>query len=153
LTENNTTIRNPVVAGQFYPASPASLRVLLKAMADAPAEKEDAIGVVCPHAGYIYSGKVAGAVFSRIKIPDTVIIIGPNHTGGGEPFSIMAGGSWRTPLGDVPVDAGLAARLIKGSPYLKDDLAAHAFEHSVEVQLPFLQFFRPDFKFVPIILS
>jgi AmmeMemoRadiSam system protein B/AmmeMemoRadiSam system protein A len=146
-------IREPAVAGQFYPDSAAELRAMVKSFIDEKAEKEDAVGLVVPHAGYIYSGAVTGAVISRIKFKDTFIIIGPNHTGRGQPLSIMTAGIWKTPLGEVQIDTELADKLASTSAYLKADTAAHVFEHSVEVQLPFLQYFRPDVKIVPIILA
>ena len=94
-------IRNPVVAGQFYPGTASQLEAMIEQMVDEKAVKEEAFGLVSPHAGYIYSGPVAGAVLSRIKFKDTFIIIGPNHTGLGKPCSIMTDGVWKTPLGEV----------------------------------------------------
>jgi len=146
-------IREPVVAGQFYPADKAELKSMLSSFMDAKAVKEDVLGLVAPHAGYIYSGSVVGAVLSRVKIKDTIILIGPNHTGRGKPFSLMASGTWRTPLGDVQVDSELADELLESSKYLLADSEAHQLEHSIEVQLPFLQYFKKDFKIVPIILG
>ncbi len=145
--------RQPVVAGQFYPASASQLRAMIEQMVDEEAEKQDVIGLVCPHAGYVYSGLVAGAVISRIKFKDTFIILGPNHTGRGKPLSITAKGKWQTPLGDVEVDSELAGHLLSLTHHLQEDDAAHIFEHSIEVQLPFLQYFQPDIKIVPITLS
>ncbi|MFH1169546.1 MAG: AmmeMemoRadiSam system protein B [Chloroflexota bacterium] len=145
--------RNPVVAGQFYPATEAKLKAMIEALVDAGAEKQEAIGLLSPHAGYVYSGKVAGAVISRIKFKDTFIIMGPNHTGMGKPFSIMTGGSWQTPLGDVEIDSELAGRILAASSYLEEDAAAHLREHSIEVQLPFLQYFKPDVRIVPIVFA
>src|SRR5208283_3361131 len=115
--------------------------------------KMDAIGVVSPHAGYIYSGPVAGAVFSRIKFKNTFILMGPNHRGMGKPFSIMTEGSWRTPLGDVRLNTELARAILKASGNLKEDSLAHRYEHSLEVQVPFLQYFKRDVMIVPIVLS
>jgi AmmeMemoRadiSam system protein B len=146
-------IRKPVVAGQFYPSSAAELRAMIKGMVNEAAVREDAIGLVAPHAGYIYSGGVAGATISRVRLKDTVIIMGPNHTGMGRPFSIMAEGSWQTPLGEVKIDAELAAEMLAKSEYLEADERAHLFEHSIEVQLPFLQYFKPDIRLVPIIFG
>ncbi len=146
-------IRPPVVAGQFYPASPRQLKAMIKGMIDEKAEKEEVIGLVSPHAGYEYSGPVVGALVSRIKFKDTFIIMGPNHTGRGKAFSIMTEGVWQTPLGDVEIDSELAKRILGFSRYLKEDQAAHLDEHSIEVQLPFLQYFKPDVKFVPIVFS
>ena len=146
-------IRQPAVAGQFYPGSPAQLREMISGMIDAEADKEEVIGAVSPHAGYVYSGPVAGATISRIKVKETCIIMGPNHTGMGKPFSLMRRGTWQTPLGDVPIDTELAGQLLRRSSYLEEDDTAHQFEHSIEVQLPFLQYFREDFKLVPIVLT
>jgi len=146
-------VREPVVAGQFYPASPGQLRSMIKGMIDEKATKEEVLGLVLPHAGYVYSGPVAGAAVSRIRFKDTFIIMGPNHTGAGKPFSIMAEGAWRTPLGTVEIDSELARLILAASGYLQEDHLAHQFEHSIEVQLPFLQFFKPDFRFVPIVLA
>ncbi|MFC1985650.1 AmmeMemoRadiSam system protein B [Chloroflexota bacterium] len=146
-------IRNPVVAGQFYPGSPDQLRSMIQGMIDEKAVKEEVIGLVSPHAGYIYSGHVAGATISRIKFKDTFIIMGPNHTGGGKPLSIMTEGVWKTPLGEVEIDSELGKRILAASGYLQEDRLAHQYEHSIEVHLPFLQYFKSDIKLVPIILA
>ncbi len=146
-------IRQPVVAGQFYPGSASQLKVMIEKMVDAEAEKQEVIGLVSPHAGYMYSGPVAGAVISRVKFKDTFIILGPNHTGRGKPLSIISKGKWQTPFGDVEIDSELAQHLLSITRHLQEDDAAHAFEHSIEVQLPFLQYFRPDVRIVPITLS
>jgi AmmeMemoRadiSam system protein B/AmmeMemoRadiSam system protein A len=146
-------IRNPVVSGQFYPASPSQLKAMIEGMVDEKAAKEEVIGLVSPHAGYIYSGRVAGAVISQIKFKDTFIIMGPNHTGMGKPCSIMTEGRWKTPLGEVEIDSELGTRILSSSSYLQEDFAAHQYEHSIEVQIPFLQYFKPDIRFVPIILA
>jgi AmmeMemoRadiSam system protein B/AmmeMemoRadiSam system protein A len=145
--------RQAVVAGQFYPRGLSELKAMIKKMVEPDAVKEEAIGYYAPHAGFVYSGGVAGAVVSRIKPADTYIILGPNHTGLGAPFSIMTEGIWETPLGEVAVDTDLAKNIVAHSDVLKSDAAAHAREHSIEVQLPFIQYFKQDFKFVPIILS
>jgi len=135
-------IRQPVVAGQFYPDSPSQLKEMIRGMVDDKAEKEEVIGLISPHAGYIYSGPVAGATISRIKFKDTFIIIGPNHTGMGRPLSIMTEGVWKTPLGEVEIDSELAKQILATSSYLKEDSGAHQYEHSIEVQIPFLQYFK-----------
>src|ERR1035437_5960027 len=101
-------IRNAAVAGQFYPGDPTKLREMLSQLIPLKAVKQDAIGVLLPHAGYIYSGKVVGAVLSRINIKDTAIIIGPNHTGRGKAYSIMTESTWTTPLGEIQIDTQLA---------------------------------------------
>jgi len=146
-------IREAIVAGKFYPDSPDKLKEMIMDMMDKKAARQDAIGLVSPHAGYIYSGAVAGAAISRIKLKDTFIIIGPNHTGMGRPFSIMTDGAWQTPLGDVNIDTELAKRILASSKYLEEDSEAHRFEHSIEVQLPFLQYLGRQFKLVPTVLS
>ena len=146
-------IRNPVVSGQFYPESPSQLKAVIEGMVDEKAVKEEVIGLISPHAGYIYSGPVAAAVISRIKFKDTFIIMGPNHTGRGKPLSIMTQGTWRTPLGEVEIDSELGKQILTTSGHLKEDYIAHQYEHSIEVQLPFLQYFNKDFKLVPIILA
>jgi AmmeMemoRadiSam system protein B/AmmeMemoRadiSam system protein A len=146
-------IREPVVAGQFYPGPPDKLKEMIAGMVDEKAAKEEVIGLISPHAGYIYSGPVAGATISRIKFKDTFIILGPNHTGLGRPFSIMTEGVWRTPLGEVEIDSELGKLILASSSYLEEDRDAHRFEHSIEVQLPFLQYFNKDIKLVPIVLA
>lgn len=145
-------LRKPAVAGQFYPSSPAKLKEMIATMVkDAP--KEDVSGAVVPHAGYVYSGPVAGATLSRMKLGSSFIIMGPNHTGLGSPFSLMSEGAWQTPLGNVEIDSELAKKILSYSRYLKDDPAAHYYEHSVEVQLPFIQYLKEDFTFVPLVIS
>ena len=146
-------IREPAVSGQFYPSSPEELKSMIRGMIDEKATKEDVIGYYAPHAGYIYSGPVVGATISRINLKDTFVIMGPSHTGMGAPFSIMTEGKWRTPLGDVEIDTELAKAILANSSYLKDDQLAHLQEHSIEVQLPFIQYLRPDIKLVPITIS
>jgi len=146
-------VRRPVVAGQFYPAQASRLSEMISGMVDATAEKEEVIGLVSPHAGYPYSGPVAAAVISRVKFKDTFVILGPNHTGMGKTLSIMTGGSWETPLGSIDIDAELAGQILATSKYLEDDDKAHQYEHSIEVQIPFLQYFKKDFRIVPITFS
>jgi AmmeMemoRadiSam system protein B/AmmeMemoRadiSam system protein A len=146
-------IREPAVAGQFYPSSPDELKKMIRGMVDEKLPKEDVIGYYAPHAGYMYSGPVVGAVVSRVYIKDTFVIMGPSHTGAGAPFSILTEGTWRTPLGDVEIDQELAKAILANSSHLKEDRLAHLQEHSIEVQLPFIQYFRSDIKFVPIMLS
>ncbi len=146
-------IRQAQVAGQFYPAISSTLRKQLEKLVDKKEKKEAALGVVSPHAGYVFSGKIAGDLFSRVKLTETVIILGPNHTGLGAAFSLMTAGKWQMPLGPVEIDAVLAKKILQESQYLKDDLQAQLYEHSIEVQLPFLQYFLPEVKIVPIIIS
>jgi len=126
---------------------------MIKEMVDENVAKQEVIGLVSPHAGYVYSGPVVGATLSRVELKDTVIIMGPNHTGSGKPLSIMTEGVWKTPLGDVEIDSELGKEILVASSYLQEDQLAHQHEHSIEVQLPFLQYFKPDIKLVPIILA
>jgi len=142
--------RKPAVAGQFYPLSSQELKEQISALIDKNAEPQDAVACMLPHAGYVYSGLVAGQTVSRIKIRDRIILLGPNHTGYGVGFSIMGEGAWQTPLGEIEIDSALAKQLLKNSSHLENDLLAHQFEHSLEVELPFLQYFKHDFKMVPI---
>ncbi len=146
-------IRQPIVAGQFYPDSPELLKQYLDRYIVKSKQKEPALGAVCPHAGYIFSGGVAGAVYGKLAIPDTVVILGPNHTGIGDPFAVMAEGVWVTPLGEVEIEEKLAALILNETELFSPDVNAHRYEHSIEVQLPFLQYFKKDFRFVPIVLS
>jgi AmmeMemoRadiSam system protein B len=112
-----------------------------------------AIGCIAPHAGYAYSGQVAGALYSQMEIPRRVIVLCPNHTGMGHPLAIMAQATWQTPLGDVPADTEMGAALLQRFPLLQEDMAAHRAEHAIEVQLPFLQNRRPDLHFIPIAIG
>ena len=147
-------IRPPAVAGRFYPGRPESLgRQLDQYLGNEPEKIDGALGCVVPHAGYMYSGHVAGAVFSRLPKRSTYIILGPNHTGRGAPLAIMSSGEWLTPLGRVPVDSALARLLRRSCHLLMEDAEAHEDEHSLEVQLPFLQRSVGEFKFVPIVIG
>jgi len=143
-------LRQPVVAGQFYPASAQDIKKQISGFIDAKEPKVDALACVLPHAGYIYSGRVACQTFSKIKIKDKIILFGPNHTGAGTSFSIMTEGVWLTPLGEVNIDSRLAKKILDASEYLEDDSLAHAGEHSLEVELPILQYFKQNFEIVPI---
>jgi len=145
-----TYVRMPAVAGQFYPANADTLRRALQTYTNVNGDKIEALGAIVPHAGYMYSGHVAGAVFGRLNLPDRYVILCPNHTGQGEPLSIMSDGSWMTPLGEVHIDADLAGRIMTGMPVLRDDIEAQRHEHALEVQLPFLQLLVRTFEFVPI---
>lgn len=150
-----TLIRKPAVAGTFYPADPKDLqRELTRCLAGPEvAKKRTAIGIVVPHAGYRYSGTVAGLLYRQLEIPRRVIILSPNHTGYGVPYSIMTQGGWETPLGVACIDEPLTDRLVKNCPLLKADWLAHQSEHSLEVQIPFLQRLKKDFQLVPVTLS
>ena len=144
-------IRRPAVAGRFYPGNPDELLNSIREFVEPNSSKLAAIGAVIPHAGYMYSGRVAGAVYSRIVVPSRTIVLCPNHTGLGPPLSIMATGAWQTPLGQVTIDQDLAAALLQANPQLQDDVSAHKLEHAIEVQLPFLQHSAgAGLRFVPI---
>ena len=143
-------LRQPAVAGYFYQGTSSRLRDQVEHFLVPGKTRVRARGIISPHAGLVYSGAVAGAVYSRIVIPETAILIGPNHTGLGAPVSIMAEGRWMTPLGQVPVDEGLASSIRSRSRRVQDDSLAHLREHSLEVQLPFLQHLRDDVRIVPI---
>lgn len=150
------TTRAPAVAGTFYEASPDRLRAQVNACfaANPPADaKRKFIGAVVPHAGLVYSGHVAAAFYALAELPARYIILCPNHTGLGQSAAINREGDWRTPFGNVPVDADLAAKLMAKTRLLTEDSKAHASEHSLEVQLPFLQQLIGSFTFVPICLA
>ena len=143
-------IRQPAVAGQFYEGLPDTLRKDVQSRLDPAAQKVDALGCVCPHAGFMYSGNVTGAGLSAIHVPKTVVVISFSHRGRGERYAVWPTGAWKTPLGNVPVNEPLASRLLKGSSLLVADTETFAFEHSGEVMLPFLQVTRPDVDVVMV---
>lgn len=147
---NPDRVREPAVAGKFYPSAPGKLREQIEAFIDKDAVKQDAIACLLPHAGYIYSGPVAGKTVSRITVKDHIILLGPNHTGYGARYSVMPEGSWQTPLGEIRIDSGLAQAILGSSKYLESDVEAHLYEHSLEVEIPFLQYFKTDFSIVPV---
>ncbi len=149
-----SAVRTPAVAGKFYPRRPEELRRAVQEYTSARGTGcIAALGCIAPHAGYIYSGHVAAAVYSRLEIPNRVIILCPNHTGMGHPLAVMTRPAWQTPLGDVESDSELGTALLQRFPSLREDSAAHRSEHAIEVQLPFLQTLRPDLTFVPIALG
>ena len=146
-------VRAPAVAGLFYPSNPQELARQIDQYCSGGAKKIAARACVVPHAGYMYSGHVAGAVYSAIEIPQRCILFGPRHFPQGQPMSILTEGAFATPFGDAPIDAALAAELARACPLLREDEVAHAREHSLEVQIPFLQRLRADFRFVPVVLA
>jgi AmmeMemoRadiSam system protein B len=148
-------LRLPAVAGRFYSSDPEELTALVRKYAMPPPDTLPRRVKAClvPHAGYMFSGHVAGAVFSRIVLPQRILILGVRHFPRGESLAILASGAWRTPLGDAPIDDALAAALQRECPILREDPVAHGTEHSLEVQLPFLQVLSPGFSFVPIALG
>lgn len=150
----STLLRRPAVAGRFYPSDPEDLRTeargYLSQSTSVNKAPVRAVGCIAPHAGYMYSGHVAGAVFARVEIPRRCIVMCPNHTGMGRPLAILSEGAWGTPLGEVPIDGELATALKQRFPDLEDDAAAHRAEHAAEVELPFLQLRQAHLSFVPI---
>ncbi len=145
-------VRRPAVAGQFYPGDPRSLTRDLERYLVRNSHSVKAIGVLAPHAGYMYSGSVAGAVYSRVEIPSLAVILGPNHSGLGARAAIMCDGAWEIPGAIVPIDAPLAQGILRVSKALEDDFQAHLNEHSLEVHLPFLARLNPGLHIVPICL-
>ncbi len=146
-------IRKPAVAGQFYPAPQEVLtETLRRLLGQATARSEIYPACVVPHAGYQYSGPVAASLYRTVSVPVRCVVLGPNHTGRGPSMSIMLRGRWVTPLGEVPLDEALASRLLTRCRWLTVDAEAHQAEHSIEVQLPFLQYLQPTVSLVPIVL-
>lgn len=146
-------IRQPAVAGSFYSADPINLSKELDLFLATDVAPEHATAIIVPHAGYIYSGAVAGAVIARTLIPKTVVLLGPNHQGTGQDIATTAATHWTTPLGDVPIAGDVLKLLYQEIPELTADERAHCFEHSLEVMLPFLQHRQPELEIVPISLS
>ncbi|HEV2386452.1 MAG TPA: AmmeMemoRadiSam system protein B [Candidatus Acidoferrales bacterium] len=148
-------MRWPAVVGRFYPADPKEIKRALESyLGGGPGEIKARIrGCLVPHAGYMYSGAVAGAVYRRIDLPRRIVLLGPRHFPAGHPMAIMADGEWLTPLGPAKIASDLALELMRACPLLAEDAVAHQQEHSLEVQLPFLQELAKDFTFVPIALG
>ncbi|MEM2147045.1 MAG: AmmeMemoRadiSam system protein B [Candidatus Bathyarchaeia archaeon] len=158
-------IRLPTQAGAFYAGTAESLKRQIeecflhslgprKIPKVADAGPRRIVGLVCPHAGYMYSGPIAAHAYHNLALdgkPDIVVLFGPNHTGYGSALAVMTNGFWRTPLGDVEVDSEVADKIVKEARIVDVDDSAHRYEHSIEVQLPFLQyFFGSKFKIVPV---
>jgi hypothetical protein len=144
--------RSPAVAGQFYNGNSSKLHQQVENYIDKSARREKVIAVVSPHAGLVYSGSVAGAVYSSIDFPETFILIGPNHTGLGAPVSLMASGEWEIPSGVFRIDEKISYKICMCVPIVTKDTKAHMFEHSLEVQLPFIAYFSKEVKIVPIVI-
>jgi len=142
--------RKPSVAGIFYPSDPHELKKVVKRLILPKTNKEPAVCVVSPHAGFVYSGAVAGAVFSSVDLPESCVLIGPSHRHQSSHFPVMSHGTWETPLGDVPVDSRLAESMLEASHLFAEDSNAHMHEHSLEVQLPFLLYLQEKLRIVPI---
>ncbi len=147
-------MRQPAVADRFYPGSPKALKRAIDELLPSGygSDKEKAIAVISPHAGYIYSGELAAKTLGHVEIPKTVIIIGVNHRGAGLPIALSTR-SWNMPFGPVPVDTEFASLLLANSSHIKQDEIAHSSEHSLEVQVPFLQYFQKQLSIVPLVVS
>jgi len=147
------SVRKPAVAGSFYPDNPEEItKKLLSYIGDNPKNK-NVIGAIAPHAGWLYSGHVAGAIFASIKIPDTVILFGPNHKGLGVETALDSSTAWSFPFSDIEVDRNLSTKIADSLPSAKFDATAHANEHSLEVIVPFLFYRNRSVRIVPISLS
>lgn len=147
------SIREPAVAGAFYPATAAALERDLHELIELVEHRHPLLACVAPHAGYVYSGSVAGALYGHLEIPAKIVVLGPNHTGAGAPVAVAPHQRWRTPLGDLPIDTVLARKLVDRAYAATFDPRAHWREHSLEVQLPFLLARRPDLEVLPVCLA
>lgn len=145
-------MRSSVVAGKFYPGTKDTLLNDLETLMPFGKHKKDVIGVMSPHAGYMFSGAVAGEVFSGIVPKNTYIILGPNHTGNGARIA-SCNESWSTPIGGIGIDVELLDSIMSKTMVLTEDKLAHTFEHSIEVQLPFIQKISPKARIVPISIN
>src|SRR5256712_5842708 len=145
--------RPPACAGRFYEGTPDRLREQVHALLDPAGPGVAAPAIICPHAGLMYSGAVAGAVYSRVTLPSTAILVGPNHTGLGPPLSVYNEGEWLLPGGSLTVAADLARSFLARCPQAQPDHIAHLSEHCLEGQLPFLHALRPDIQIRPIVLG
>lgn len=147
--------RPPAVAGRFYPSDPAPLKAQISEFTSLAAElpPRNAMACMVPHAAYRYSGRVAGAVYARLKLPKRFVLIGPRHFPYGKAQAILSQGVWQTPFGPAEIDTQLAAEIKSACPFLCQDGEAHRREHALELQLPFLQVLAKDFRFVPIALG
>ena len=142
--------RTPAVAGKFYDGTGTGLRNQVEQYLVSEQVRMDAVGIMVPHAGLIYSGAVAGQVYSSISMPGTFVMLGPNHTGLGPAVSLMDDGPWEVPTGSFNIDRRLASRILQGRTLAVSDSQAHVYEHSLEVQLPFIAYFSQNISIVPI---
>ncbi|MCB0419020.1 MAG: AmmeMemoRadiSam system protein B [Bdellovibrionaceae bacterium] len=146
--------RQTAVAGRFYSSEPATLEAQLRGwFSGMRAPEKQKVALLAPHAGYQYSGKTAASAYADSTIPESVVILCPNHTGEGPRLSIWDRGQWETPLGPVAIDEELATKLTTAAPVLRSDRSAHLYEHAIEVHLPFLRFLNPKVKIVPIVIG
>jgi len=156
MKQSESWLRPPAVAGRFYPGDAAELARDVEgylAAGRAAGAAVRAMALVAPHAGYMYSGGVAGQVFARVVVPERVVVMGPNHTGRGQRISVVPAGGYQLPGGTVPVDEELAAAILDEVPGARPDADAHRTEHSVEVELPFVRALQPAVRFVPMVLA
>jgi len=149
-------IRAPAVAGRFYPGTAAQIADELRALMPPDTSPRVAVAVMCPHAGWVYSGKVAGHALTHVRVPQRVVVMCPNHTGRGARVSVMTTGRWRTPIGEVPLDEELGAALVEEAHDVRgtrDDSAAHASEHAIEVLVPMLAARQPALRLTPVVVG
>lgn len=146
-------VRAPAVAGQFYPKHSAALAQTIDQLMPSADKAAPAYGIMVPHAGYVYSGAVAGKTFAAVTIPDEVVILGPNHHGTGHQLAIYQRGSWEMPLGQVPIATAFADAILDSAPATAADTQAHLYEHSLEVQVPFLQTRNARVTIVPLCIG
>jgi AmmeMemoRadiSam system protein B len=146
--------RKPYVAGTFYPGQKDRLRETIERLVSSPpVPRKKALAVIAPHAGYEYSGRVAGAVFASAEIPGTVVVLGPGHRDIGSLFAVQKEGSWLSPLGETPIQKDLASSILEFCPAAREDERSHLWEHSLEVELPFIQYFASEAALVPVCVS
>ncbi len=153
IKKGGTMVRKTCVAGYFYPKQKESLIEMIKGFIDPDMKKIKALGAISPHAGYQYSGIVAGAVFASIRIPDRLVLLGPSHRTMNSNFAIIREGEWETPFGNISIDTKLADQIISSTKLVSEDMDAHRMEHSLEVQLPFIHYFNPNCSIVPLITT
>jgi MEMO1 family protein len=147
-------VRQPAVSGRFYPGATEALRAEVQRLLDGNGGSgKRHLGVVAPHAGYIYSGSVAGKVFADTRVPRRVVVLAPNHTGRGARAAVWNRGAFALPGDQVPIDEELCARLLASGAGLVADHEAHRYEHALEVELPFVRARRPDAVLTPVILG
>jgi len=146
-------MRKPAVAGFFYPGSRSALEKDLQSLIERAPQPQRVFGLVVPHAGYVYSGPCAGKGFGRVQVPNCVVVLGVNHRGAGKPLAVDGHDIWETPLGEIGVDIEARDRLVRPSKIFVIDSEAGRFEHSLEVQVPFIQYLNPDARILPVVVS
>lgn len=146
-------VRQPAVAGMFYPGDSHGLKREVSEYIQFSGQKRKVIGLIAPHAGYVYSGACAGKAYGRVTLPDSIVILGVNHRGPGYPFAVDNHQYWDTPLGQAKVDLELGQRLTEQSKIFRLDNNAGRQEHSLEVQVPFIQVLKPEATILPITIS